>query len=271
MEKLTYVINADTEVLRSIIKYDSTDLPFQEIYFGNRINDTISIINNFYSGILIVRRDELDGSGKLKEYVDYSYTNSFLTCERQIKGDDTITVKYYTYADDGSLRRETTVYPQEKLHPIITVQYYDSKGNTEKIYTQIYEDSTKLVLTRYEMQSFKNTYNDLQQLVKKEITYLFGYYETADTISVTSYYYNSNGKMTTLINNKRAANDNTDSIQFYYSTSGLLDKKITYFTPAKDKATKPVIDTTFYTYDGNGRLIEERNTLNKTGFRYNYK
>lgn len=267
-QKFTFVLADDTSLLRSITKFDSADLPIQEIFFGNRKNDTIRVINYYYSGVLLVRKDELDRKGVLNEYFDYAYTNGILSGEVHVKGVDTLTVKYYTYAVDGSLRRETTVYPQEKINPIITVQYYDNKGNPEKIYTQIYEDSTKLVLTRYEMQSFKNTYNSLQQLEKKEITYLFGYYESADTISVTSYRYNPSGKLSAQINNRKAAGDQTDSIQFIYNNKGELDKKITFLTTNNKKEAVSVIDTTSYTYDMNSQLTEELSTLNHTGFRY---
>ncbi len=270
-EKFTYVIADDTEVLRSIVKYDSSNLPIQEINFGNRKNDTIRIINYFYSGLLLVRKDILDRKGVLNEYFDYAYTNGILSGEVHVKGIDTLTIKYYTYADDGSLRRETTVYPQEKINPITTVQYYDSKGNTEKIYTQIYEDSTKLVLIRYEMQSFKNTYNELQQLVKKEVTYLFGYYESTDTISVTNYRYDQSGNLAAQINNKKAAGDQTDSMLYIFNKSGLLDKKITYLTTNNKKEVVSAVDTTSYTYDMNGQLIEELNAAKKSGFRYIYK
>lgn len=267
-QKFTYLLADDTALLKNITKFDSAGLPIQEIFFGNRKNDTIRLINYYYSGELLVRKDELDRKGALNEYFDYTYTNGILSGEVHVKGVDTLTVKYYTYALDGSLRRETTVYPQEKINPITTVQYYDNKGNTEKIYTQIYEDSTKLVLTRYEMQSFKNTYNSLQQLEKKEITYLFGYYESADTISVTSYRYNTSGKISAQINKRKAAGDLTDSIQFMYNTSGLLDKKVTFSTTNNKKEAISVIDTTSYTYDMNSQLTEEFSTLTNTGFRY---
>lgn len=57
---------------------------------------------------------------------------------------------------------------------------------------------------------------------------MFGYYESADTISVTSYRYNPSGKLSAQINNRKAAGDQTDSIQFIYNNKGELDKRLPF-------------------------------------------
>ena len=58
---------------------------------------------------------------------------------------------------------------------------------------------------------------------------------------------------------------------YIFNKSGLLDKKITYLTTNNKKEVVSAVDTTSYTYDMNGQLIEELNAAKKSGFRYIYK
>ena len=186
-------------------------------------------------------------------------------------GTDTLTTKYFSYYDNGSLKRTATVYNMEKNNPVTSVTYLDQYGNVEKIYNQIYEDSTKIVISRYEMQSYTNTYNTSGKLEKSIGTMLFGYYESPDTLSVTTFQYDQFGNLIQQLNSKKTGIGQPDSIVYQYNYTNMLKQKIAYSTAKQKNEVVAIIDTTSYKYDSNKRLINEYSYLKKTGFEYSYK
>ena len=270
-KKITYQLSQANKICRQEDWFDESGKIIKTIHYGNRANDTLSIINYYYSGDLLVEQLRIKPDGKIMDKTVYHYTIGTLTGESFIIGADTLTTKYFTYYDNGSLKRTTTVYNMEKNNPVTTVTYLDEHGNVEKIYNQIYEDSTKIVLSRYEMQSYINTYNNLGKLENSIGTMLFGYYETTDTISITSFRYDAVGNMIQQSNRKKTDSGEPDSIVYQYNATNLLTQKIAYSMVKQKNEVVSIIDTTSYIYDTNSRLIKEYSSLRKTGFMYSYE
>lgn len=270
-KKFTYQLSQATKICRQEDWFDESGKIIKTIHYGNRENDTLNITNYYYSGDLLVEQLRIKPDGKIMDKTVYHYTLGSLTGESFIIGADTLTTKYFTYYDNGSLKRTTTVYNMEKNNPVTTVTYLDEHGNVEKIYNQIYEDSTKIVLSRYEMQSYKNTYNSLGKLESSIGTMLFGYYETTDTISITSFRYDASGNMTQQLNLKKTDSGEPDSIVYQYNASNILTQKIAYITAKQKNEVVSIIDTTSYIYDTNSRLIKEFSSHYNKGFEYKFE
>lgn len=270
-KKITWQLSESTKICRQEDWFDESGKIIKSINYGNRANDTLSIINYYYSGDLLIEQLRINPDGKVMDKTIYLYTLGSLTGEIFVVGTDTLTTKYFSYYDNGSLKRTATVYNMEKNNPVTSVTYLDQYGNVEKIYNQIYEDSTKIVISRYEMQSYTNTYNTSGKLEKSIGTMLFGYYESPDTLSVTTFQYDQFGNLIQQLNSKKTGIGQPDSIVYQYNSTNMLMQKIAYSTAKQKNEVVAIIDTTSYKYDSNKRLINEYSYLKKTGFEYSYK
>lgn len=270
-KKTTWQLSESTKICRQEDWFDESGNIIKSINYGNRANDTLSIINYYYSDDLLIEQLRIKPDGKVMDKTIYLYTLGSLTGEIFVVGTDTLTTKYFSYYDNGSLKRTATVYNMEKNNPVTSVTYLDQYGNVEKIYNQIYEDSTKIVISRYEMQSYTNTYNTSGKLEKSIGTMLFGYYESPDTLSVTTFQYDQFGNLIQQLNSKKTGIGQPDSIVYQYNSTNMLMQKIAYSTAKQKNEVVAIIDTTSYKYDSNKRLINEYSYLKKTGFEYSYK
>lgn len=270
-KKTTWQLSESTKICRQEDWFDESGNIIKSINYGNRANDTLSIINYYYSDDLLIEQLRINPDGKVMDKTIYLYTLGSLTGEIFVVGTDTLTTKYFSYYDNGSLKRTATVYNMEKNNPVTSVTYLDQYGNVEKIYNQIYEDSTKIVISRYEMQSYTNTYNTSGKLEKSIGTMLFGYYESPDTLSVTTFQYDQFGNLIQQLNSKKTGIGQPDSIVYQYNSTNMLKQKIAYSTAKQKNEVVAIIDTTSYKYDSNKRLINEYSYLKKTGFEYSYK
>ncbi len=270
-KKITWQLSESTKICRQEDWFDESGNIIKSINYGNRANDTLSIINYYYSDDLLIEQLRIKPDGKVMDKTIHLYTLGSLTGEIFVVGTDTLTTKYFSYYDNGSLKRTATVYNMEKNNPVTSVTYLDQYGNVEKIYNQIYEDSTKIVISRYEMQSYTNTYNTSGKLEKSIGTMLFGYYESPDTLSVTTFQYDQFGNLIQQLNSKKTGIGQPDSIVYQYNSTNMLMQKIAYSTAKQKNEVVAIIDTTSYKYDSNKRLINEYSYLKKTGFEYSYK
>ena len=270
-KKTTWQLSESTKICRQEDWFDESGNIIKSINYGNRANDTLSIINYYYSDDLLIEQLRIKPDGKVMDKTIHLYTLGSLTGEIIVVGTDTLTTKYFSYYDNGSLKRTATVYNMEKNNPVTSVTYLDQYGNVEKIYNQIYEDSTKIVISRYEMQSYTNTYNTSGKLEKSIGTMLFGYYESPDTLSVTTFQYDQFGNLIQQLNSKKTGIGQPDSIVYQYNSTNMLMQKIAYSTAKQKNEVVAIIDTTSYKYDSNKRLINEYSYLKKTGFEYSYK
>ncbi|MEI2672587.1 MAG: hypothetical protein V9F05_00985 [Chitinophagaceae bacterium] len=270
-KKTTWQLSESTKICRQEDWFDESGNIIKSINYGNRANDTLSIINYYYSDDLLIEQLRIKPDGKVMDKTIHLYTLGSLTGEIFVVGTDTLTTKYFSYYDNGSLKRTATVYNMEKNNPVTSVTYLDQYGNVEKIYNQIYEDSTKIVISRYEMQSYTNTYNTSGKLEKSIGTMLFGYYESPDTLSVTTFQYDQFGNLIQQLNSKKTGIGQPDSIVYQYNSTNMLKQKIAYSTAKQKNEVVAIIDTTSYKYDSNKRLINEYSYLKKTGFEYSYK
>lgn len=269
-EKLTYVIAPAGELLRSEELFDETGNCIKEIQFGSRIEDTIKVIKNTYQDSLLMESIIYGAKNQVLQKIGYMYENDALIKQYSIKGNDTLSITYFTYYQNGRLQREVTEYPGNVKNPIITVSNYNKQGDLETIYKQIYEDSTQRVLTRYELNDFRNVYDkNSKKLIQVTATKLFGYYELTDTVFIINYKYDAAGNRILQKYKKNSTQGEADSIRFTYSENNLLVSQIRYTTKGKSTLSRVVADSVFYTYDDKNRLAAERNPLG-LGFRYAY-
>ena len=114
-------------------------------------------MENSYAVTLVLQSIEKNRNGEIQQTTIHHYDNTNLSQKIVIRHDDTMLIQNYSYYDNGNIKREITLYPQETITPVINIRNYDIKGNPETTYDQIYEDSTMIVLGRYEMTSYINT------------------------------------------------------------------------------------------------------------------
>ena len=266
--KTTYIVRSDNEIKHKEEYFDSLGNCIKEIYYGSNSGDTVSIVENSYAVTLLLQSIEKNRNGEIQQTTIHHYDNTNLSQKIVIRHDDTMLIQNYSYYDNGNIKREITLYPQETITPVINIRNYDIKGNPETTYDQIYEDSTMIVLGRYEMTSYINTYDtSSNRLVKVVATKLFGYYEIADTLFVKTFKYEADGTLLAEINNRKYDKTTPDSIIYSYSEPGQLINKITYFTPGKKLIES---DTTYYQYDSRDRLIMEHSSLSGSGIKIQY-
>ncbi len=269
-QKLTYVITASGELLRTEELFDAYGNCIKEIQFGSRVEDTIKVITNTYKDSFLTASKIYGAKNNLLQTISYVYQNDALVNQFSIKGGDTLTISYFTYYQNGRLQREVTEYPGNVKNPIITVTNYNSKGDIETIYKQIYEDSTQRVLTRYELNDFRNVYDEnSKKLIQVTATKLFGYYELTDTVFIIKYDYDAAGNRILQKYKKNTTQGEPDSIRYHFSDNNLLMDKIVYTTKGNSIASLMIADTMRYNYDDKGRLTSEKNAQG-LGYRYSY-
>jgi uncharacterized protein with GYD domain len=268
--KTTYIVRSDDEIKHKEEYFDSLGNCIKEIYYGSNSGDTVSIVENSYAVTLLLQSIEKNRNGEIQQTTIHHYDNTNLSQKIVIRHDDTMLIQNYSYYDNGNIKREITLYPQETITPVINIRNYDIKGNPETTYDQIYEDSTMIVLGRYEMTSYINTYDtSSNRLVKVVATKLFGYYEITDTLYITSFKYDSLGNLITQNYSFNSNKDDPDSIQYEYKEKGFVLSKKSYFLD-RNRSNQNSTFITFYVYDKKNRLIEEQNS-DGLSYRYEYK
>lgn len=268
--KTTYIVRSDEEIKHKEEYFDSLGNCIKEIYYGSNSGDTVSIVENSYAVTLLLQSIEKNRNGEIQQTTIHHYDNTNLSQKIVIRHDDTMLIQNYSYYDNGNIKREITLYPQETITPVINIRNYDIKGNPETTYDQIYEDSTMIVLGRYEMTSYVNTYDtSSNRLVKVVATKLFGYYEITDTLYITSFKYDSLGNLITQNYSFNSNMDAPDSIQYEYKEKGFVLSKKSYFLD-RNRSNQNSTFITLYVYDKKNRLIEEQNS-DGLSYRYEYK
>lgn len=269
--KTTYILRSGSEIKHKEEHFDSLGNCIKEIYFGSRPGDTVSIVENTYAVTLLLQSIEKNPSGEIQQTTINQYENTYLSQKIVVRHADTMLIQNFTYHDNGNIKREVTQFPQGKTTPVINIRNYDKKGNPETTYDQIYEDSSMIVLGRYEMTSFNNTYDtSSNRLIKVVATKLLGYYEMADTLFEIMYNYDHEGNLLAENYRNKFAKDSPDSISYRYSSSKMLVNKIAYSSPTRKSELELQSDTTYYQYDALGRLIKERSSLSGNGYRIEY-
>ncbi|MBK7567272.1 MAG: hypothetical protein IPI31_05540 [Bacteroidetes bacterium] len=268
--KTTYIVRSDNEIKHKEEYFDSLGNCIKEIYYGSNSGDTVSIVENSYAVTLLLQSIEKNRNGEIQQTTIHHYDNTNLSQKIVIRHEDTMLIQNYSYYDNGNIKREITLYPQETITPVINIRNYDIKGNPETTYDQIYEDSTMIVIGRYEMTSYINTYDtSSNRLVKVVATKLFGYYEITDTLYITSFKYDSLGNLITQNYSFNSNKDDPDSIQYEYKEKGFVLSKKSYFLD-RNRSNQNSTFITLYVYDKKNRLIEEQNS-DGLSYRYEYK
>lgn len=268
--KTTYIVRSDSEIKLKEEFFDSLGNCIKEIYYGSKPGDTVNIVENSYAVTLLLKSVEKNRNGEIQQTTIQHYDNTYLSQKIVIRHEDTLLIQNYSYHDNGNIKREITSYPQETTTPVINIRNYDIKGNPETTYDQIYEDSSMIVIGRYEMTSYINTYDSSsKRLAKVVATKLFGYYEIADTLYITSFKYDSLGNLITQNYSFNSNKDAPDSIQYEYTEKGLVQSKKSYFVN-RNRSNQNSTFITLYVYDKKNRLIEEQNS-DGLSYRYEYK
>ncbi len=263
--KTTYIIRSGTEIKHKEEYFDSLGNCIKEIYFGSQAGDILRIVENKYAGTLLLQSIEKSAEGKISETVTNNYNNTHLILQTFEKNGDIKSKKSYIYYNNGNIKREVS----EISEVMISVINYDEKGNTETIFDQVYEDSTKTVLWKYMMTSFHNTYDTSgTRIIKNVCTKLMGYHEITDTLFIAEFDHDVFGNILLQRNIKTSVPGKPDSIRYQYSEKGYLESWISYTDP---RTSGYAADTTFYQYDSIGRRIGERNSTSGIEYRYEFK
>ncbi|HMU68970.1 MAG TPA: hypothetical protein PK511_03605 [Chitinophagales bacterium] len=268
--KSMYVLNKDEEELRSVTDYDSIDRIIAEYIIGRKGRDTVEKSTYVYGDDGLIRNTTFSND-KITHQQFYVYAGSMLMQMIETDGHDTIGITDYVYYPTGKIKRTVLQLVYDKSSPTIIVTNYNRHGDKETMYKQIYEDSSRLVLSRYEMDKFISTYDSSEKMIRNIDQFFLGYYEEADTTLDVSYQYDDAGRLIVERNAKRIDTSVPDSIFYFYNAAGLLQEKLVFTSSAHHREKVVTTDRVQYDYDKNGRLIKEYSFYYKTGRRYSYR
>lgn len=263
----TYVEAHGKEILRQEMLYDAQNRPIAELFYSAEGKVYRRIAYGYDNNNLIQIRTYQNET--LTEEIQQSYIGNRLTYKNVYANEKPVTSTAYTYYATGVIKRTVEDYLFEPDRPITTVTNYDTAGNKMTVFRQIYEDKTKKVISRYEMDQYIRIPHPENQLPSREITLIhFGYYEAADTVSDVRYRYQDT-LLTSTIYHKKGMYDLPDSARYEYNDARQLTRQVNFFTKKLPGLTVHA-DTLEYQYDNSGRLILEFDQSKgvKTLYRY---
>lgn len=267
--KSTFQVGGNDTILKKQEVFNAQGQLIALYTFGSRKNDTVQRTIYIYDqeGLKAVR--VFDHNKLLREELHTTIggrTMRVITMQAK----DTVSVSDYTYFPTGTIKRMVVQYGYDASAPITVVTNYNAQGETESIYKQIYEDSTRVVLSRLEMDKFVHTYNEAGQLVGSNGTFTFGYHEAPDSILNVTYQYDAQGRLIKTHHKIKGLVSTLDSIRYAYP-NGMEKYRIEYHTVKHREVPDQITDTIFSNYDEKGRLVFERSTMSGRTFLYTYQ
>lgn len=264
-----YAIQGDQEELRKVTDEDSLGRILAEYTVGRRGRDTVARTMYTYIEDDVSHTTTFTGD-KITRQQWYVYSGDRLSRMIETDGHDTLAITDYTYFPTGKVNRTIVQIKYDTKSSIVIVTNYNRQGDIESVHKQIYEDTARLVLGRYEMNKYILQYDSSGNKTKAVGLFLFGYFEMADTTQNTTYTYSSDGLLLAERNSHRIDASVPDSIFYFYNDKGLLSRRISFTTSAHHREQVTIADTTDLTYDERGRLIREYSSYYKRGSRYVY-
>lgn len=254
----TYQILRSDTILRSVQYYSEGFRWLQQEVFYSVGGAAFKKDVYHYTDTLLIQIESFSGD-KLQRLVEQSWSGNRLMQRTESDGVKLISRTRYFWYPTGKIRREVTEYLYDPDNPIISVINYDKNGLRESMFRQIYEDSSRLVISRYEMDAWKRNNHPETGLPEEELhLHYFGYHESADTISLTAYRYSAQGQLLSEQYLVRGDPAMPDSVLYRYDTSGLKTVQFICYPASVTGLKQARTDTIHYAYDASKRLISER-------------
>lgn len=267
--KTTILIDGQDSIVRQKDLYDAKDnLLATYILSARRIDTVTSAIYSYDKEGL--KRVTTYAHGKITHEELHTRVGGRLLHVVETDGADTLSITDYTYYSTGVMMREVKQYVYDSDAPVTIVTNYEKTGLKSSIFKQIYEDSSRIVLTRYEMDKFTHQFDQQKRLIRTQSIFQFGYYEEADSTLDNRYVYNDKNQLIEENHAIKSAVDMPDKITYTYDEAGNMTSA-TYFAKTKPEYPFPdLIWSKKYTYDSQNRLTSETTSDDATHILYRY-
>ena len=250
----TFVESNGKEVLRHETIYDEQERLIAELFYTSNQKVYRRIAYGYEKDNLIYIRTYQNET--LTDEVQQSFIGNRLMYRNVYASGKPVSSTAYSYYPTGVIKRTVEDYLFEPEKPVTTVSNFDEEGRKMTVFRQIYEDKSRKVISRYEMDQYIRTKNPDNDLPARETTLIhFGYYESPDTVSDIIYRY-ADTVLTATVYRTKGMYDLPDSSHYFYNADKLLSRQINYFS-SKMKNTEVRMDTVDYAYDAQKRLISE--------------
>ena len=263
----TFVESNGKEVLRHETIYDEQERLIAELFYTSNEKVYRRIAYGYEKDNLIYIRTYQNET--LTDEVQQSFIGNRLMYKNVYASGKPVSSTAYSYYPTGVIKRTVEDYLFEPEKPVTTVSNFDEEGRKMTVFRQIYEDKSRKVISRYEMDQYIRTKNPDNDLPARETTLIyFGYYEAADTVSDLIHRYEDT-LITATIYVQKGMYDLPDSAHYYYNDQRQLVCQVNYFT-TKSSEQPLKADTLEFQYDSMKRLILENDLARgvKTIYRY---
>lgn len=264
----TYQIGGGDTILKRQSCYDSAGSLIAEYVFGSRM-DTVQKTLYRYDDNGLRYKAVYNGKSLTHEAFVVSAGGRILRIVER-SGADTLSITDHTYYPTGELRRVVVQYVYDPTSPITVVTNYDPQGKPETVYRQIYTDSSRIVISRMEMDKYTYTFDTAQRLIRSVATITFGYHEAPDTLQDVRNIYDVQGRLLTTHHVHAADTKTPDSIHYVYGDALPPVMRIEYFNQRRNAEHFVLSDSIHMVHDALGRLQEERSTLSGKHMLYRY-
>lgn len=267
--KTTILIDGRDSIVRQKDLYDAKDNLLATYVLSAHKSDTVtSTIYTYYKEGL--QRITTYAQGKVTHEELHTRVGGRLLKIIETDGTDTLSISDYTYYSTGVMMREVKQYVYDADAPVTIVTNYEKTGLKSSIFKQIYEDSSRIVLTRYEMDKFTYQFDEQKRLIRSQGIFQFGYYEEPDSTLDNRFVYNDKNQLIEEYHGIKSAADMPDKIIYAYDEAGNMTSA-TYFAKTKKEYPFPdLIWSKKYTYDSKNKLTGESTSNESTQRVYQY-
>jgi len=264
----TYQIGGGDTVLKRQSCYDSAGSLIAEYVFGSRM-DTVQKTLYRYDANGLQYKASYNGNTLMHESLVMSAGGRIMRIVER-SGTDTLSITDNTYYPTGELRRTVVQFLYDSTSPLTVVTNYARNGKPETVYSQIYSDSTRIVISRMEMDKYTYTFDTAQHLIRSVGTITVGYHEAPDTLEDVRYQYDTLGRLLTTHYIHSADARTPDSIHYVYGEGLQPVMRIDHLHLQRKGEMLVLTDSIHLLHDAEGRLLEERSTLSGKHMLYRY-
>lgn len=262
-----YSIIDGNQIKRSEAHYNEHGQLILEVFLNSKGDTNRQIVYTYIDTLLVQTDTYVNGVQVLSS--KYRYVGSRMIECLNMDSNIAISKTYYDWFPTGQKQREVTEYYYDKHMPITTVTNYNQSGQTESVYRQIYDDSTRRVIRRYEMDSYRTLTDTATGKPLRELVLIhFGFHEPADTLLDTRYQYDEEKNLQKAIFSYKNAPDQPDSTFWSYRSDGLPSIQINWYSTGSTRGNIVSPDTLLFEYDAMKRLISEHSSQSGSTQKY---